>query len=251
MSHSTLGPDGITGRTQTHRSQIMTLWVTRQDQEFITTNDLQLSDVELINATTELVGEPGTGYVGNIQTEFNSTINTIPVNDSGVFSSVKDIESENRISMKARLHHGSVDVTIGGMTQSHQFRQDSQHVDNRLQLVIPTDLGLISSRIQNQSWPPTPLRIESVKLEQRLRVHTNFIGNGPITNRQARFVEDWADSPAVQLSLLPQISRNPDGSVRYFADNDEGQSSSETCQVPSNCIVAMKLVFNIKPRTTL
>ena len=250
MSHATLGPEGLLGRTQTHRSQIMTLWVTRQGQEFITSNDLQLSDVELISATCELVGEPGLGYVGEIVDTFNATINSIhAVNNVGVTSTVYNTVSENRIKMRSDINHGHVTVQIDGLTKSHQFRQDSQHLSNQLQLVVPTDLGLISHKLTNQLYPSTPIKIMSVILEQRNVVHTHFIGESSLNNRQARFVEDWADSPQVKATI---DTRHDDGSVRWYPGvAAEGQSKTTECQVPANCIVGMKLVFNITPRTTL
>ena len=116
------------------------------------------------------------------------------------------------------------------------------HLDNRIELAIPTDLGLIKSRDMLALWPSTPLTLEAVKVEQRLRVNTSFFGNGSAPSRVARFVEDWADSTN---------NRNNDGTVTWFTNNDEGQSSTQECIVPSNCIVGMKLVFNIRPRTTL
>jgi hypothetical protein len=243
MSHQVLGPNGLLGRTETHRSQLMTLWVTRQNQEFITSGDLQLSDVELINATVELVGEPGVGNVGNTSTLHKSTINSLnAINDVGQTSSVYGVDLPNLISQKTHINHGHVSVGLQGMTQGHQFRQDAIHLDNRIELAIPTDLGLIKSRDTLASWPPTPIMLEAVKLEQRIRVSTVFFGNGAEARRIARFVEDWADATS---------SRNTDGTVQWFAGDDEGQSSAVNCQVPANCIVGMKLVFNIKPRTTL
>lgn len=266
MSHATLGPTGITGRTESHRSQLMTLWVTRQDQEFVTTNDLQLCDVELVNASVELVGEPGYGDVGLINTGYDpagttdalkykgykSSMNLLHgVNNSGAVSNVYGYDQPNKIYLRSELNHGHCNVSIQGMTESHQFRQDSQQKGNMIDLMIPTDMGLIESRIVNNTWPSTPIVLEAVHMEQRLRVHTSFAGIAPAVNRVARFTQDWADSLAVQQSDPPTITRNDDGSVRYFINNDEGQSSTTECQVPANCIDAMKLVFRIRPRTTL
>ena len=243
MSHSVLGPNGLAGRTQTHRSQLMTLWVTRQNQEFIISGDLQLADVDLINATVELVGEPGIGNVGNTSVEHKSTINSLNgINDVGQKSIVYGQELPNLISQKTHLNHGNVSVGITGMTSGYQFKQDLRYLDNQVELSIPTDLGLIKSRDALSCWPANPITMEAVHLEQRLRVNTTFFGNGPVTTRVARFLEDWSDAVG---------NRNPDGVVQWFAGGDEGQSSAAECIVPANCIVGMKLVFNIRPRTTL
>ena len=243
MSHSVLTANGLAGRTETHRSQLMTLWVTRQNQEFITTGDLELADIELINATVELVGEPGVGNIGDTSTLHKSSINSSNViNEVGVTSSMYGLTLPNLISQKTHLNHGHVSVGIAGMTQGHQFRQDAVHLDNRIELSIPTDLGLIKSRDALASWPPTPIKLEAVKLEQRIRVYTNFFGNGAAPDRIGRFVEDWADATG---------NRNSNGTVTWFPGDDEGQASIQVCQVPSNLITGMKLVFNIKPRTAL
>jgi hypothetical protein len=228
----------------------MTLWVTKQNQEFITTSDLELADIELVNATVELVGEPGNGNYGDTSgngsyattSTHKTTINTKGVNDVGQTSTVFGLEAPNLISQKTHLNHGHLNVGIVGMTEGHQFRQDATHQDNRIYLSIPTDLGLMSARDKLASWPPTPISIEAVKLEQRLRVESAFFGNGAAPTKVARFVEDWADATS---------NRNDDGTVKWFTNNDEGTSSIQQCIVPSNCIVGMKLVFNIRPRAIL
>ena len=248
MSNPVLDPHGVTQRYQTHRSKLMTLWVTRQGQEFVTSGDLQLCDVELISASVELVGEPGIGNVGLVTgttAPHKGTVNLLhTVNDAGQTSTVYGIQSDNRILTKTHINHGHVNVSIVGMTQGHQFRTDISQPGNDLELLIPTDLGLSMNR--HVSWPPMPLLLENVHLQQNIKVHAVFAGTGPRNARIARFTEDWADSPAVTGT-----TRNVDGTVRYFVDDDEGQASEEECQVPSNCIDALKLVFKVTPRTVL
>lgn len=266
MSHATLGPTGITGRTETHRGQLMTLWVTKQDQEFVTTNDLQLCDVELVNASVELVGEPGFGNTGLVNTGFvqatptasqayNGSINYLyAVNQPGPggVSNVFGYNQTNRVLMKKELHHGHVNVHIEGMTKSHQFRQDDAQAGNvGVELAIPTDMGLMSNRAAIQQWPTHPVVIEAVHLQQRMRVKTEFMGTAPSTEKRARFVEDWADSEIVKQQIAPEVTRNEDNTVRYFEGNLEGTAQTSECIVPSNCINVMKLVFRIRPRTTL
>ena len=246
MSNAVLGPAGVAGRYQTHRSQLMTLWVTRQGQQFVTSGDLQLCDVELINASVELVGEPGIGNVGitsGATTPHNGTVNLLhAVNDAGVVSTVYGISSENRVLNKTHLNHRYLNVSIVGMTQGHQFRQDSSQAGNNIQLLVPTDYGLIQYR--DESWPAQPLMLENVHLQQNLRVECVFAGTWPNAKKVARFTEDWADTAG-------GTKRYADGTVRYFVNGDEGQASTQECQVPANCINAVKLVFKVSPRTEL
>ena len=244
MSNPILSASGVAGRYQTHRSQLMTLWVTRQGQDFVTSGDLQLCDVELINAEAHLVGEPGIGnFGGSASVPHNSTTNELhAVNDAAATSTVYGVIGGNRILSKTHINHGFLNVNIIGMTQGHQFRRDISISGNNISLMIPTDKGLLSNRQSN--WPMTPLLLENVHLQQNLRVECDFAGTWPINDRVARFVEDWADTTG-------GTKRNADGTVRYFVNNDEGQSSTEECQVPSNCINALKLVFKVTPRTEL
>ena len=237
-------------RTQTRRSQLMTLWVTRQGQEFITTNDLSLCDVELINATCELVGEPNTGNKGNIGSYRVST-NLLTHNSPDLLPKDYDLvygqKIMNAMDFRTGINHGHVNVQIDGMTEGHQFRQDALHLDNKLEFVIPTDVGLEQNRLRMESWPPQPIRVEAVKLQQRLRVFTNFLGNSSKDKRVSRFVEDWADATG---------KRNVNGQPTWFTGTDAEKDTgligpTEICQVPGNCITALKLVFNIKPRAVL
>ena len=123
MSHSVLSPNGLSGRTQTHRSQLMTLWVTKQNQEFITSGDMQLADVDLINATVELVGDPGVGNVGDTATKHKSSMNKLnAVNEVSTNSQCYGLLLPNHISQKTHINHGHVSVGVQGMTQAHQFR---------------------------------------------------------------------------------------------------------------------------------
>lgn len=248
MSNPILDPAGVAQRYQTHRSQLMTLWVTRQGQEFVTSGDLQLCDVELVNASVELVGEPGIGNFGNISgptTPHRTTLNKLhAVNDAGATSTVYGINGGNRVLTKSHLNHGYLNLSIQGMTQGHQFRTDVSQAGNNTELLVPTDLGLSGNR--NVSWPTMPILLENVHLQQNLKVNCWFAGSWPARERVARFAEDWADSIAVAGT-----TRNADGTIRYFVNDDEGQASIQECQVPSNCVEVLKLVFKVTPRTTL
>ena len=246
MSNPVLGPAGIVGRYRTHRKQLMTLYVTRQGQDFVTSGDLQLCDVKLINASVELVGEPGIGNFGNSSgptTPHNSTVNKLhAINDAGTTSTVYGIASENRVISKTHLTHRELNISITGMTQGHHFRQDQAHLDNNVELMIPTDYGIMEHR--NPAWPAHPIQLENVHLQQNLKVHAVFAGNWPANKRIARFVEDWALTTG-------GTKKNADGTIRYFVNDDEGQSSSQECQVPANCINAIKLVFEVTPQSEL
>lgn len=263
MANPVLDSQAVLNRFQTHRSQLTTFIVERQNQEFVITNDKHLVDVKLLSATVELVGEPGFGNTGVVTGGYdvagastkedfrmhNGTINALhAVNDAGTTSTVYNTALENRIVTKTSLHHGHVNVAIQGMTRQHQFQQDYAYPNNNAFLVLPTNLGLANSGIV-QHYPPSPISIDNVKLEQRLRFSTQFVGNLPDDKRIARFVEDWADSPSVIGSGV--TTRNSDGTVRYFVGDSEGQASAAECQIPANCINFMKLVFEITPRTAL
>jgi len=249
MSNQVLSAQGVAERYKTHRSQLMTLWVTRQGQNFVTSGDLQLCDVELINASVHLVGEPALGNNGNILSEVNphkATNNDLhTVNDQGTTSTVYGITAENRVLTKTHLDHRFLNISIEGMTKGHQFRKDFFQAGNDLELVVPTDYGLIVNR--NDNWPPTPLLLENVHLEQNLRVDCVFAGTWPARKKVARFTEDWADAPDPGGNLR----RNADGTVRYFFGDDESPTSTTECQVPANCIDSIRLVFKITPRTEL
>lgn len=248
MSNPVLTPGGVAQRYQTHQSKLMTLWVTRQGQQFVTSGDLQLSDVELVSAAVELVGEPGIGNFGTVPSDaapHRSTFNKLhSVNNAGATSTVYGISSGNRVLQKVQLNHGYLNINLEGMTQQHQFRTDNSQLGNDLQLLVPTDLGIALNR--NVDWPPNPLLLENIELQQQVKVNCFFAGTSPANSRIARFVEDWADSTQVAGT-----KRNVDGSVRYFVNDDEGQASIQECQVPSNCIEYIKLVFKVIPRTAL
>jgi hypothetical protein len=254
MSNAVLGGVGVAARYETHRSQLMTLYVTRQGQQFNTGGDLQLCDISLISASVELVGEPGTGNHGIVsgiegggagETTYNNTINALPINDAGITSVVFGIAGENRVLRKTHLNHGHLNISIPGLTEAgHQFKQDSAQPGNQIKLMVPTDLGLLRNR--SVSWPPQPIELPNVILQQRINVNCSFAGTWPESMKVARFTEDWADSNEGII-----VKRNIDNTVRYYPNDDEGQSSIQLCQVPSNCINSIKLVFKIDPQTVL
>ena len=245
--------NAITERYQTHQEKIMTLYVTRKNQEFVVSNDLQLVDVELIRSSVELMGEPGFtgeggyangGYdVAGLSTDeptgnkaYMSTVNGLyAINKTGT-STLYGTTGTNSITHLPHLNHGWVNVDIKGLTDGNQFLRDDGLEDNRLSLIVPTDHGLISVRSAQQNGPPTELRLERVKMEQRLRVNLHFAGTWPEDKRQARFVEDYADT-------VPATFRNTDGTVKTHGTTD--------CIIPSNMVVCAMLQFKIKPRTTL
>lgn len=215
----------------------------------MTSGDLQLCDVELINAHVTLVGEPGTGNRGSVDSgttkPYKNSYNFVhAVNNAGVTSKVYGVAGENRVLTKTHIDHNHLNVNIVGMTQGHQFRKDVSQSGNDISLMVPTDAGIIYK--QDYNWPSTPLMLENVHLQQNLRVECAFSGNWPLVKRVARFTEDWADADDGTT-----IKRNTDGTVRYFVGDSEGQASTAACQVPSNCIDSLKLVFKVSPRTEL
>tara|TARA_R110002096_G_scaffold45640_5_gene122411 strand:+ start:2685 stop:3491 length:807 start_codon:yes stop_codon:yes gene_type:complete len=259
-------------RYQTHQEKLLTLYVTRKDQEFIVSNDLQLVDIELVRSSIELVGEPGYrgatgqggagGYVNNgrdyaankagtpADDDFNyaehrgymSTINTLytGMNRGGSETSkLYGEEGTNQVTHLPHLNHGWANVEIKGMTDGSQFLRDDSFTDNSLSLIVPTDHGVLSVRSSQQNGPPTELRLERVKMQQKLRVDIQFAGSWPKNKRQARFVEDFADTDITTY-------RNNDGTVKLYPD-----TARSGCHIPSNMIVCAVLQFKIKPRTTL
>jgi len=255
MAHFTQDSSAIIRRYETHHHKMMTLVVTRQNQKFTPTSDLSLVDLELVNATVELVGEPGIGGVGivgggydgqNTSNEekfamYNNSLNLIhAVNNEGQTSKVLNNTQPNKIVMRPDIHHGWCDVTISGMTQNRHFLQDDSVNNNDVSLLVPTDLGLLVNRTKTTV---NPQMLENVKMEQTLTVTTRFVGTGDIPKRTARFTEDFADT-------APATYRNADGTVKYY-DAAEGQSSTAACHIPANCINMMILQFKVSPRSTV
>lgn len=268
MSNSVVSPVGLTARTNNHGAQIMNLWVTRQNQSFTISNQEEFVDLHLINSVVELVGEPGQGSTGWMNQGYqpeataaidqyrghNMTTNLLwDVNEFGSTSVVYGIRSPNRIVSRPGLTHSHCNITIEGMTKTHQFKQDRGVVGNSLNLVVPTDQGLAPMRSALMTWPTTPLKMERVHLSPKITVHVDFLGNGPAPSKVARFVEDWADlsGNGDVIPISADIRRNTDGEVRYFENNDEGTSSVAQCIVPSNLIESVKLTFEVIPKTFL
>lgn len=260
--------NSISERYQTHQEKLMTLYVTRKDQEFVVSNDLQLVDVELVRSSIELMGEPGYrgttglggagGYVNNgrdfaaqaASNDFDylehkgymSTINTLyaSMNRGGTETSkLYGEEGTNQVTHLPHLNHGWANVEIKGMTDGSQFLRDDSFTDNSLSLIVPTDHGVLSFRSAQQNGPPTELRLERVKMQQKLKVNIQFAGTWPTNKRQARFVEDFADTDTATY-------RNDDGTVKLYPTD-----ARSDCHIPSNMVVCAVLQFKIKPRTTL
>lgn len=260
MTSRSVMPDALPKRYETHHEKLMTLFITRQDQEFVVSNDLELVDIELIRSSVELVGEPGwdansgTGQ-GHVQGAYDvsgtdasevsptymTTINELyALNKTGT-STVYNITSNNGVIHTTHLNHGWANIEIQGMTQGRQFMQDERYQENQLSFVVPTDHGLLSVRTAQQNGPPQPLKLENVKLQQRIKVHIDFAGTWPREKRIARFVEDFADTNT-------STYRNADGTVQYYED-DSGGDAIGPCQIPANMINCVLLQFKVKPRT--
>jgi len=262
MTSRVVEPDQIPFRYETHRSKLLTLYVTRQDQEFVISSGLQLADVHLVRSSVELVGEPGwsltTGQVGSghtagaydttgvgaseVSPNYGSTVNELYAINKTT-STFRGQTFDNGIEHKSTLNHGWVDIRIDGMTEYHQFLQDDRSPENSLQIVIPTDSGLIANRAIHQLGPINELLLENVKLEQKIRIHTNFLGNSSEQKRIARFVEDFADEPPTDPA---DPRRASDGTVNYYQSD-----SRDECIMPANLISCMVLQFKIMPRTQL
>lgn len=248
----------VSKRFETHRSKTLSLYVTRQNQKFQIANDVQLSDIELVRAAVELVGEPGFGlttqvgrgtvtgasYVANTNDQtrypgYCSTINRLyTINESS--STVAGILGPNGISHKTNVNHGWANIQIKGLTHEAQaFVRDDTKTNNIFDLAVPTDHGLLSARIANNAATAPPFKLEKVRLEPQLVVNTSFFGEGTQAQKLARFVEDFADTDV-------STYRNADGTVKYYVDAAPG-----TCQIPANCVTAVMLQFTVKPTSII
>lgn len=250
-------------RYETHHEKLMTLFVTRNDQDFVVSNDLELVDIELVRSSVELVGEPGFDFntgigrgvpvggvydlsgstVPEVNPSYMATVNQLyALNQTGTSRLYGSVLS-NGLEHKTHINHGWVNVEIRGMTQNRQFMQDDRYQENQLSFVLPTDNGLLSTRSAQQNGPPQELKLENVKLEQRINVRVDFAGTWPRERRKARFVEDFADTDTA-------VYRYADGTVRYYAD-DSGSDQLGPCQIPANMVNCVILQFKVKPRSTV
>lgn len=247
-------------RYETHHERLMTLYVTRQNQEFIVSGDQELVDIEIIRSSIELVGEPGyasasgsnagTGHTHGAydsaaatsksqNPNYMSTMNTLYAMNTTNSSKVYGSTLPNAVVHQTHLNHGWVNVDIQGMMENRQFMQDETYQGNQLSVVLPTDSGLLPVRTAQQNGPPHSMLLENVKMQQRIRVSLDFAGTWPKEKRRARFVEDFADTD-------PATYRNADGTVKYYVAGALGD-----CQIPANMINCAIIQFKIKPRSVL
>ena len=258
MTSRVLSYDEISKRYETHTKKTLSLYVTRQDQEFLISHDTTVADLELIRSTVELVGEPGFsrqskfggGVVGGtsfptgsgvdeVYPIYGSTLNYLyPALNTGN-STVNGSEQPNAVVHKAAINHGWANVQIDGLTQARAFMRDDRLSDNNIDILVPTDYGLITNRATNAAGPSHTLKLEKIQVEPKIKVRTSFVGSGTPISRLARFVEDFADTD-------PATYRETDGSVKYFEDDAIG-----ACQIPSNMITCLILQFQLTPKSQL
>lgn len=250
MTSRYVQPDDIYKRYETHHKKVMTLYVTRQNQQFVVANDITLCDLQLIRSSVELVGEPGVsignaglatgasqigfGYTHGLAASYGSTINTLYAVNKGVVA--------NAVQHKTSINHGWMNIEIEGMSQARNFMRDDRQMDNELSIVVPTDSGLMAVRAAQQGGPPHPIMLENVKLNQNINIACQFAGSGSKQSRTARFVEDFADAD-------PATYRSADGTVKYY--DDSGVGADTACQIPSNLVNCMILQFQMTPRSTV
>lgn len=239
----------LDSRVQNKRTQLMTLWVTRQNQEFVTTNDTSLCDVKLLSAIVNLTGErPSGNYISGIP---GYLWNTSLYNLNGATHTYQGRTYSSMRTMRPSVNMKEVNIDIRGMFDNHLFRQDAIHKDNQLSLVVPTDIGFIG---YYQEWPPSPIDFNAIRLEPKISVHSEFVGNAPSIDKQCIFLEDWADDEAY---------RRVNGKTVYFATSNYLNGSQPTqndvdtpaltggtydCIHPSNLVSSIKLIFEITPR---
>ena len=245
----------------------MTLWVTRQNQDFITTDDYQLCDVTLLSARAQLAGEisPGNKHPSAPGFVWNNTVAS-SYDTNGIETTFsyngKTIGSTRKF--RTELNMTLINVNIKGMTYKHQFRQDVIHNDNQIVLPVPTNGGF-GHGIYEDLGPVFPIiDLEAVKLEPRLTVQSEFFGNASSEEKQCIFVEDWADQTTGMrvngkipwwgsstykddpLSVpneneISNPNTNPNGP-------NGGVKPSWCCLIPARLVVGIKLVFKITPR---
>ena len=257
MTSRVVPHDDIYKRYETHHSKTLTLYVTRQNQEFVIAHDITLADIKLIRSSVELVGEPGWGEGGQTgrghspsaaydtagsdapskEPSYCSTINQLYTGGS---STVYGITATNHITHEAALNHGWATLQIEGMTQGRSFMSDDRQTNNNLDLVVPTDSGLMAARIANHSGMANPILLENIQLQPRLRVRTSFLGSASQALRTARFVEDFADTDAATY-------RDASGKILYYTAG----IGSGACQIPGNMVNCVLLQFQVTPRSTV
>lgn len=258
MTSRVIPADDIYKRYETHHKKILTLIVTRQNQEFVISDGITLSDLKLFRSSVELVGEPGFGLttqVGSgvagpvydsaggtpedVYPMYNSTFNRLYAINASGSSTVKGLTAPNAVVHKPSLNHGWVSVEIDGMTQGRSFMRDTRYNNNQVDLVLPTDSGIIMNRETQRQVLPYPIQLENIQLSPVVRVNSFFVGTAPKQTRVARFVEDYADEN-------PSTLRNADGTVKFYDTSSPGN-----CQIPSNMISTMVLQFEVMPRSTV
>jgi hypothetical protein len=251
MTSRYVQPDDIYKRYETHHKKVMTLYVTRQNQQFVIASDITLCDLRLIRSSVELVGEPGTsvgqagiGLLNSNQTGGGQTQGAGggPGYSETVNNTLLNEDLTNAIQHKPSINHGWMNIEIEGMSQARNFMRDDRKLDNELSIVVPTDNGLIASRVAQQNGPPHALILENIKLEQNIRIACQFAGSGAKQARAARFVEDWVD-------LAPGTYRSVDGTAKFYVD--DGGASNGECQIPANLVNCMILQFEMTPRSTI
>lgn len=260
MTSRVLSHDEIYKRYETHHKKTLSLYVTRQDQEFVIADDVTLADLELIRSTVELVGEPGfagdgtntgSGIVGGVYDTqgadastqnplYCSSINYLyPLNQGIASSKVRGQSALNSIEHRPGLNHGWANIEIDGLTQGTSFMRDLRYTDNHIDILVPTDSGLLANRAANSAGLAHSIKLENIKLEPKIKVRTSFIGNAPKAERTARFVEDFADTDKDNLRLL-------NGRIKYYDEAGLGN-----CLIPSNMISCVVLQFLMTPRNTV
>ena len=262
MSGNLLSGSSTALRYESRRPQLMTFVVTRQAQNFRFGASQDFCDIQLMRASVQLMGDPpiedkgglfganGLTYNGVDVTQYGYTHDSVnlisPVNHGGATSTVKNITGPNEIKLRDNsIMHDWVSVGIQGMMEPHHFLRDNTDNMNSITMITPTDMGVPAKRTGAMQSMNPPVKFEAVKLDQNLIVHTHFMGSLPQEKRLARFVEDYADTN-------PSTLRNPDGTVKYFADQAGVFGATQSVsQIPANMINCMILEFLVTPRVAL
>lgn len=269
MSHQTKSSVGIHNTLGKGDTRNLFFRVTKQNQEFTLqgTNSDEFVDLELVNSSVQLVGEPGYGGSGSVLdgssaaydgseainyfTNHRNTFNELHTTNHPDFNSVPDNRKyklygttiPNHINQDAMLDHGHVSVDFEGLSKESKYlTHDSSHADNNVNVVVPTDLGVERHRI-TLAASRRKFYIHRAKITGRVTIRTHFVGQLDEQSRTARFVKDWADED-------PANRYRDDGTIKHFETYEQDPKSTEECIIPANMIESMMFTFKVIPRCT-
>lgn len=239
MSHPHLDPEALRGRYQNARSTLLSLWVTRQEEEFVIDNDERLCDIELVNAVALLVGNYDQTELLTYQNLRDAPVK-FPLWDTSM-----PFGCEDPLSLDMFTTHVNVDVE--GVTHAGHFMLDSGSPLNYNRFLVPTAAGLNYDISASQL--PSKSVLEACRMQPRIKIHTYFPGTLGKESRKVRFLQDIVD----HYGVFDPLS-NPEGVIHgpnnnpMFAVSDGGGGTLP--QFDGNVCTKMLLQFRVTPRVT-